>query len=144
VKSVCKLFHDILIQSCVFFSCLFNASVVARQTPDPDFLALKEEVAELKTTIQQAQQQQPQHKSALPAPNPLESSFPPDFAKTMMDAISILRAEIAELRNLQQPTSTPSPARRKVCSNVLTSELHLSEASLAVKEDDDASMDHVS
>jgi hypothetical protein len=47
------------------------ASVVARQTPDPDFLALKEEVAELKTTIQQAQQQQPQQQSAPPAPNPL-------------------------------------------------------------------------
>jgi hypothetical protein len=66
------------------------ASVVARQTPDPDFLALKEEVAELKTTIQQAQQQQPQQPSAPPAPNPLESSFPPDFANTMMEAISSL------------------------------------------------------
>jgi hypothetical protein len=92
------------------------ASVVARQSPDPDILALKEELAELKTTIQ-AQQQQPQQPSAPPAPNPIESSFPPDFAKTMMEAISSLRAEIAELRNLHQPTSTPSPARKKVCSD---------------------------
>jgi hypothetical protein len=109
------------------------ASVVARQTPDPDIIALKEELAELKTTIQQTQQQQPQQPSAPPALNPLESSFPPN-----------LRAEIAELRNLHQPTSTPSPARKKVCSNAPTSELHLSEASLAAREDDDAPMDHVS
>jgi hypothetical protein len=50
------------------------ASVVARQTPDPDILALKEELAELKTTIQ-AQQQQPQQPSAPPAPNPLRVVF---------------------------------------------------------------------
>jgi hypothetical protein len=62
----------------------------------------------------------------------------------MMEAISSLRAEIAELQNLQQPTSTPSPARKKVWSNALTSELHLSEVSLAAREDDDASMDHES
>jgi hypothetical protein len=62
----------------------------------------------------------------------------------MMEAISSLRAEIAELRNLQQPTSTPSPARKKVCPNEQTSESHLSEASLAAREDNDASMDHVS
>jgi hypothetical protein len=63
------------------------ASVAARQTTDPDILALKEQMAELKTTIQ-AQQQQPQQPSAPPALNPLESSFPPDFAKTMIEAIS--------------------------------------------------------
>jgi hypothetical protein len=62
----------------------------------------------------------------------------------MIEAISSLRAEIAELRNLQQPASTPSPARKKVCSNAPTSESHLSEASLAAREDDDAAMDHES
>jgi hypothetical protein len=62
----------------------------------------------------------------------------------MMEAISNLRGEIAELRNLQQPASAPSPARKKVCSNALTSESHLSEASFADREDDDAPMDHMS
>jgi hypothetical protein len=36
------------------------ASVTARQPPDPDMLALKEQLAELKTTIQAQQQQLPQ------------------------------------------------------------------------------------
>jgi hypothetical protein len=44
------------------------ASVTARQTPDPDILALKEQLAELKTIIQ-AQQQQLQQMSALPPCN---------------------------------------------------------------------------
>jgi hypothetical protein len=57
----------------------------------------------------------PQQPSAPPAPNPLDSSFPPDFA-----------------------------ARKKVCPNAPTSESNLSEASLAAREDEDAPMDHVS
>jgi DNA repair exonuclease SbcCD ATPase subunit len=77
---------------------------------------LKEQLAELKTTIQ-AQQQQ-------------------------LQQISSLRAEIAELRNLHQPISTPSPARKKVSPNAQTLESHLSEASVATREDDDAAMDH--
>jgi hypothetical protein len=62
----------------------------------------------------------------------------------MMAAISSLRAEIEELRNLHQPISALSPAQKKVCPNAQTSESHLSETSLAAREDDDAAMDHVS
>jgi hypothetical protein len=62
----------------------------------------------------------------------------------MMATMASLWAEIAELGNLHQPTSTPSPARKKVCPNAQTSESHLSEASLVTREDDDAEMDHVS
>jgi hypothetical protein len=123
------------------------ASVTARHTPDPDILALKEQLAELKTTIQ-AQQQQLQQPSAPPAPNPPAMSLPPELATTIQDimaTMSSLRAEIAELRNLHQPISTQSPARKKVCPNAQTSESHLSEASLAAREDDnDAAMDHES
>jgi hypothetical protein len=50
------------------------ASVVARQKPDPDILALKEELAELKTTIQ-TQQQQPQQPSA-PLAHPWIAEIP--------------------------------------------------------------------
>jgi hypothetical protein len=82
-------------------------------------------------------------------------SLPPEFAtiiqemmatmhQQQLQLISSLRTEIAELRNLQQPTSTPSPARKKVCPNEQTPESHLSEASLSTREDDDAAMDHVS
>jgi hypothetical protein len=92
------------------------ASVTARQTPDPDIVALKEQLAVLKTTLQ-AQQQQ-------------------------LQQISSLRAEIAELQNLHQPISTLSPARKKVSPNAQTPESHFSEASLAVREEDDAAMDH--
>jgi hypothetical protein len=66
-------------------------------------LALKEQLAELKTIIQ-AQQQQLQQMSALPAPNPPTMNLPPDLATTIQDIVmasmSNLRAEIAELRNL--------------------------------------------
>jgi hypothetical protein len=55
-----------------------------------------------------------------------------------------LRAEIAELQSLHQPISTLSPGRKKVCPNAQPSESHLSEASLTIREDDDAEMDHVS
>jgi hypothetical protein len=40
----------------------------------------------------------------------------------MMAMIVSLRAEIAELQNLRQPISTPSPARKKVCPNAQPSE----------------------
>jgi hypothetical protein len=50
------------------------ASATAKQTPDPDILELKKQLAELETTIQ-VQQQQPQQTSALPAPNPLQPFF---------------------------------------------------------------------
>jgi hypothetical protein len=122
------------------------ASVTAQQTPDPDMLELKEQVAELKMTIQ-AQQQQLQHTSAPPVPNRPATSIPPELAMTiqdMMATMASLRAEIAELRSLHQPHSTPSPARKKVCPNEQTSESHLSEASLATREDGNAETDHVS
>jgi hypothetical protein len=96
------------------------ASVTAQQTPDPDMIELKEQLAELKTTIQ-AQQQQLQHTSASQAPKPSGTSLPPDFATTMMAAISSLQAEIAELRNLYQPFSASFPARKKVCPIAQTS-----------------------
>jgi hypothetical protein len=147
--------------------------VAAQPTTDPDILELKEQLAELKTTIQAQQQQIQQPSSPLapnphsmvpldpgmlqqiqqpfapPALNPSTMSLPPELATTMMhqqqlQQISNLQAEIAELRNLHQPASAPSPARKKACSNALTSELHLSEASLAAREDDDAVMDHES
>jgi hypothetical protein len=131
------------------------ASVAARQMPDPDILALKEQLAELQTTMQ-AQQQLLQHSLATPASTSTPvMSLPPEFAtiiqemmatmhQQQLQLISSLRTEIADLRNQHQPLSTPSPARKKVCSNALTSESHLSEASLSAREDDDASMDHVS
>jgi hypothetical protein len=62
----------------------------------------------------------------------------------IMATIVSLRAEIVELRIFHQPTSTPSPARKKVCPNAQPSELHLSEASLPTREEEDAEMDHVS
>jgi hypothetical protein len=121
------------------------ASVTAQQTPDPDIVALKEQLVELKTIIQ-AQQQQLQQMSTLPAPNPPVMNLPPELATTIQDIVmasmSNLRAEIAELQNLRQPISTPSPAQKKVCSNAQTSESHLSEASLAARGDDNAAMDH--
>jgi hypothetical protein len=108
------------------------ASVAARPMTDPDILELKEQLAELKTTIQQQQIQQP---SAPPAPNPSTMSLPPELAITIQEMmatmhqqqlqqISSLRAEIAELRNLHQPAIAPSPTRKKACSNALTSNLH--------------------
>jgi hypothetical protein len=153
------------------------ASVAARQTPDPDILALKEQLAELQTTMQkqqqlnpnpnptqlaelqttmQAQQQLLQHSLATPAStSPPVTSLPQEFAtiiqemmttmhRQQLQLISSHRTEIADFRNQHQPLSTPSPTRKKVCSNALTSESHLSEASLSAREDDDASMDHVS
>jgi hypothetical protein len=132
------------------------ASVTAQQTLDPDMLEMKRRLAELKTTIQ-VQQQQLQQTSALPAPNPPAPSLPPGLATKiqdmmatmstipdMMATMASLRAEIAELRSLHQPTSTPSPAQKKVCPNAQPSESHLSEASLTIREDKDAEMDHVS
>jgi hypothetical protein len=120
--------------------------VTAKQTSDPHILELNEQLVELKTTIQ-VQQQQLQQTTAPPAPNPSTTIIPPELAMTikdMMATMASLRAEIAELRNLHQPNSTPSPARKKVCPSAQTSESHLSEATLAAREDDDAEMDHVS
>jgi prefoldin subunit 5 len=112
-------------------------------------LELKKRLAELEMTIQ-VQQQQLQQTSAPPAPNPPATSLPPELATTIQDMMATmstipdtmatmasLRAEIAELRNLHQPISTPSPAQKKVCPSAQTSELHLSEASLTTREDDD-------
>jgi hypothetical protein len=128
------------------------ASVTAQQTPDPDIAALKEQLAESKTTIQ-AQEQQLHQPSAPPAPNPPAMSLPPELATTIQELMATmhqqqlkqmasLRAEIAELRNQHQPLSTPSPVRKKVCPSTQTSESHLSEASLAARADNDAAMDH--
>jgi hypothetical protein len=86
------------------------ASVTARQTPDPDIAALKEQLTELQTTIQAQQQQQLQQPSALPALNPPAMSLPPELATTIQELmttmhqqqlqqIASLRAEIAELQN---------------------------------------------
>jgi hypothetical protein len=134
---------------------LSYASVAARQTLDPEILALKEQLAKLQTNMQE-QQQRLQQTSAPPTSNPPSAVIlPTDFAEIIQEMmatmhqqqlqlISSIRTEIAELRNQYQPLSTPSPARKKVCSNALTSESHLSEASLSAREDDDASMDHVS
>jgi hypothetical protein len=122
------------------------APVAARQTPDPEIVALREKLAALETTIQE-QQEQLQQKSAPLTPNPPAMSLPPELATTIQDlvaTVSSLRAEIVELRNQNQPLSTPSLARKKVCPNAPTSESHFSEASLPAGEDDDASMDHVS
>jgi hypothetical protein len=57
-------------------------------------LEMKRRLAELGTTIQ-VHKQQLQQTSALPEPNPPAPSLPPDFAMTMMAAITGLRAEIA-------------------------------------------------
>jgi hypothetical protein len=65
------------------------ASVTAQQTPDPDMLELKQQFAELKTTIQ-AQQQQLQHTSALPAPNPPAPSIPPELVMTIQDMMATM------------------------------------------------------
>jgi hypothetical protein len=67
------------------------ASVAAQPTPDPNILELKEQLAELKTTIQ-TQQQHIQQPSALPAPNP----SPPD-----PDMLA-LREQVAELKTIIQ------------------------------------------
>jgi hypothetical protein len=81
---------------------------LSKQTPDPDIQTLKEQLAELKTTIQ-AQQQLPQQASAPPAPNPLPAmSLPPELAMTIQEMmttmhqqqlqlISSLRTEIADI-----------------------------------------------
>jgi hypothetical protein len=116
---------------------------------------LKEQLAELQTTMQ-AQQQLLQNSLATPGSTSTPvMSLPPEFAtiiqemmatmhQQQLQLISSLRTEIADLRNQHQSLSTPSPARKKVCPNALPSESHLSEASLSAREDDDASMDHVS
>jgi hypothetical protein len=134
---------------------LSYASVAARQTLDPEILALKEQLAKLQTNMQE-QQQLLQNSLATPGTTSTPvMSLPPEFAtiiqemmatmhQQQLQLISSLRAEIADLRNQHQPPSTPSPARKKVCPNAPPSESHLSEASLSVREDDDASMDHVS
>jgi hypothetical protein len=49
-------------------------------------LALKEQLAVLKTIIQ-AQQQQLQQMSALPAPNPPTMNLPPDLAMRIEDIV---------------------------------------------------------
>jgi hypothetical protein len=115
---------------------------------DPGMLALREQVAELKQTIIQAQQQQLQQMSTVQSPNPPSLNLPPELATTIQDilvmaSLSNFRAEFQCL--VHQTTSAPSPARKKVCPNAQTSESHLSEVSLAAREDDDgAAMDHVS
>jgi hypothetical protein len=119
------------------------ASVATQHTHDPDILALKEQLAQLQTTMQE-QQQLLQHSLATPAPtSPPAMSLPPEFTtiiqammasmhQQQLQLISSLRTEIAKLRNQHQPVSTLSPARKKVCSNAPTSESHLSEASLPI------------
>jgi hypothetical protein len=122
-------------------------SVTAQQPLDPDMLEMKRRLAELEMTIQ-VQQQQLQQTSAPPAPPPPAPSFPPEFETKIEDMMakmmSGIQAEIAELQNLQHPTSTPSPACKKVCPNAQSSESHLSEASLTTREDEDAEINHVS
>jgi ribosomal protein L29 len=111
---------------------------------DPGMLALREQVAELKTIIQ-AQQQQLQQMSAVQSPNPPAMNLPPEIARTIQDIVMVSLSNFrAEFQNLHQTTSAPSPVRKKVCPNAQTSESHLSEASLAAREDDDATMDHLS
>jgi ribosomal protein L29 len=111
---------------------------------DPGMLALREQVAELKTIIQ-AQQQQLQQMTTVQSPNPPSLNLPPELATTIQDIVMASLSNFrAEFQNLQQTTSALSPARKKVCPNAQTSESHLSEASLAARKDDDATMDHVS
>jgi hypothetical protein len=111
---------------------------------DPGMLALREQVAELKTIIQ-AQQQQLQQMSTVQSPNPPSLLLSPELATTIQDIVMASLSNFqAEFQNLQQTTSAASPARKKVCPNAQTSESHLSEASLAAREDDNAPMDHVS
>jgi hypothetical protein len=62
------------------------ASLTARQTPDPDIAALKEQLAELKTIIP-SQQQQLQQTSAPPALNPSAMSLPPELAMTIQNIV---------------------------------------------------------
>jgi hypothetical protein len=107
-------------------------------------LALREQVAELKTIIQ-AQQQQLQQMSTVQSPNPPSLNLPPELATTIQDIVMASLSNFrAEFQNLQHTISAPSPARKKVCPNAQTSESHLSEASLAAREDDDATMDQLS
>jgi hypothetical protein len=111
---------------------------------DPGMLALREQVAELKTIIQ-AQQQQLQQMSTVQSPSPPSLNLSPELATTIQDMVMASLSNFrAEFQNLQPTTSAPSPARKKFCSNAQTSESHLSEASLAAREDNDATMDHVS
>jgi hypothetical protein len=70
------------------------ASVAAQSTPDPHILELKEQLAELKTTIQ-AQQQQNQQLSAPPAPNPHSMSLSDP-------GMPALREQVAELKTIIQ------------------------------------------
>jgi hypothetical protein len=108
---------------------------------DPGMLALREQVAELKTIIQ-AQQQQLQQMSTVQSLNPPSLTLPPELAATIQDIVMASLSNFrAEFQNLHQTTSAPSPARKKVCPNAQTSESHLSEASLAAREDDNAAMD---
>jgi hypothetical protein len=113
------------------------------------------QLAKLQTNMQE-QQQLLQQTSAQPTSTPPAAVIlPTDFAKIIQEMmatmhqqqlqlISSLRTEIAELRNQHQLLSTSSPARKKVCQSVLSLESHPSEASLSDREDDDATMDHVS
>jgi hypothetical protein len=111
---------------------------------DPDMLALREQLAELKTIIQ-AQQQQLQQMSALQSSSPPSMNLPPELATTIQDIVMASMSNFrAEFQNLHQPISAPSPVRKKVFPNAQTSESHLSEASLAAREDNDAAMDHES
>jgi hypothetical protein len=71
------------------------ASVTARETSDPNMLALKEQLAELKTIIQ-AQQQQLQQMSALPALSPPTMNLPPDLATTIQDIVMASMSKISE------------------------------------------------
>jgi hypothetical protein len=68
------------------------ASVAAQPMTDRDILELKEQLAELKTTIQ-AQQQQIQQPSALPAPNPPAMSLPPELATTIQEMMATMHQQ---------------------------------------------------
>jgi hypothetical protein len=65
------------------------ASVTAKQTLDPDMLESKQQLAELKMTIQ-AQQQQLQQTSAPQAPNPPAPSIPPELVTTIQDMMATI------------------------------------------------------
>jgi hypothetical protein len=85
------------------------ASVAARPTPDPHILELKEQLAELKTTIQ-AQQQQIQQPSAPPAPNPHSMSPSDPDMLALREQVAELKTIIqAQQQQLQQMSAVQSP-----------------------------------
>jgi ribosomal protein L29 len=83
------------------------ASVAARPTPDPHILELKEQLAELKTSIQQQQIQQP---SAPAAPNPHSMSPSDPDMRALREQVAELKTIIqAQQQQLQQMSTVQSP-----------------------------------